>query len=99
MADLTVANTIIEQLGGRMFRMMTGAKDFVGGDTFLVFSIPPNQSKARKVRITLMPSDTYKVEFFRLRSVEPIAELTHNDIYCDVLQETFTRTTGLYTRL
>lgn len=99
MADLTVASIILQQLGGNTFRMMTGAKDFVGGENYLFFSIPPNQSKARKLRITLMPSDTYRMEFFRLMSAEPVAELTHDDVYCDSLQEIFTRITGLYTRL
>ena len=30
MSNMTVAKTILEQLGGNKFRMMTGAKNFMG---------------------------------------------------------------------
>jgi hypothetical protein len=35
MSNLTVANTILEQLGGGRFIAMTGAKSFVGGEDSL----------------------------------------------------------------
>ena len=40
MADLKVANTILAQLGGLRFIVMTGARDFIGGDYHLIFSLP-----------------------------------------------------------
>ena len=38
--DLTVANTILQQLGGNKFRVMTGAKNFVGSNDALTFRLP-----------------------------------------------------------
>jgi len=42
MADLTVAKTIFEQLGGEHFVAMTGAKDFVGTEDSLTFKVGSN---------------------------------------------------------
>lgn len=45
MSDLTVAQTILEQLGGREFVLLTGSRSFVGGDNFLSFALSPNKSR------------------------------------------------------
>lgn len=37
---LQVANTILMQLGGRRFSMMTGAKQFVAIERRLLFALP-----------------------------------------------------------
>jgi len=95
----SVAQVIYLQLGGARFRAMTGSKNFIAYPDALVFAIPTNQTKSRKVRITLMPSDTYKMEFFTLMSADPIKELTSEGVYFDQLQEIFTHITGFYTRL
>lgn len=94
---MQVAQEILNQLGGRRFTVMTGAKNFVGGESMLQFDLP----KSHKVRITLTPADLYKVELFkwnraRLEMV-PVAE--EDGIYNDCLQASFTRLTGLETRL
>jgi hypothetical protein len=98
MSDLTVANTILHQLGGRRFIAMTGARALVGGAHDLTFRLP--QRFAAKgivlVRIALTPRDTYTVAFFS-RSGRVISE--HEDVYCDALVELFERETGLATRL
>lgn len=94
---------MLAQLGGQRFITMTGAKDLVGGADYLMFSLPRGLAKDRinKVKITIMPSDTYKLEFMEVdsrklsvRNVD-VAE----DIYADKLQECFSRVTGLVTRL
>ena len=100
---LVVAETILQQLGGRMFRMMTGARDFIGGENELMFRIPRIR-KINKVRIELLPSDTYKVEFlhiyrrrgcgFQVRTVE-----SFEDVYAEDLRRIFEQTTGLDTSL
>ena len=101
--SMEVANTILEQLGGRRFRVMTGAKDFVGGENSLMFRLPSTphfvKDGINKVRITLEPSDTYKIEFFKIRGVKFKTVAETRDIYFDQLQEVFTRHTGLTTRL
>lgn len=102
MSNLNVANAILQQFGGRQFIAMTGAKDMIGRPDGLSFKLPRAAKGINCVRVTLDPSDTYTVEFLRLGrspkfTVTPVS--THADIYCDMLQDVFTRQTGLYTRL
>lgn len=90
--DLTVANTILEQLGGNRFRAMTGAKHFLGAADYLAFALPGG----RKVKVTLTQMDDYLVEVLT-RTGKPVAY--REGVYCDTLQKTFTALTGLETRL
>lgn len=100
MTDMTVANTILAQLGGNRFRMMTGAKDFVGGAAMLMFKIGTGaKNKINKVRVTLDAFDTYTVEFFNIRGVNVKTIAKHEGIYADMLQDIFTSETGFFTKL
>lgn len=101
MADMTVANTILQQLGGAQFRAMTGSRDFIGGSNFLIFRIGSGAKKGiNKCRVTLESNDTYTVEFFRLfKKLSFIPVSKHTDIYCDQLQDLFEAETGMYTTL
>lgn len=96
---LTVARTILAQLGGNGFRVMTGAKNFVAGENYLSFQIPRAKSGIRGVRIELTPMDTYTVTFMKWRKfdVTVVSEVT--DVYADQLEAVFTGATGLYTRI
>lgn len=97
---LIVAKTIIEQLGGNKFRAMTGTCNFLGGPDYVSFKFKGSK-KANFCKIMLMPTDTYKMEFFKyspkLGKFTPKAEFM--DVYCDQLQDIFTHVTGLYTHL
>ena len=110
MSDLRVANTILEQLGGAQFIVMTGSKNFVGDDNSLTMRLARNKSKANMLKITLTPMDDYTVEFYRYTS----AHFTRNynwidekrvtvkkldGVYFDQLQRIFEDVTGLYTRI
>jgi hypothetical protein len=100
MSKMRVANTILEQLGGRRFLAMTGAKNLIGTDDSLIFMLPYRNGKTpNKVVITLMPSDTYRVEFAIVRGGQALLLSMHDDIYCDALAELFERQTGLRTSL
>jgi hypothetical protein len=94
---------ILEQLGGRRFIAMTGAKDFIGAEDSLTFRLPGTPGFVKdgidRVRITLEPSDTYTVHCFRARTRHLGPRATASNIYADMLQETFTRLTGLDTHL
>lgn len=109
----TIANTIYQQLGGGKFTAMTGAKNFIALENGLRFNIPRNASKANKVTVTLDADDTYTVTFTKYTPYS--FKITKNEIketpekivvikeiegvYCDMLQDTFTAVTGMYTRL
>lgn len=102
MTNHTVPQIILQQLGGGKFIAMTGAKGFVGGENMLMFSLPARFAKdgINKVRITLEPSDTYKVEFMKIRGTQPVKVIAEvEDVYCDSLRRVFTSHTGLDTRL
>lgn len=60
-----IANTILQQLGGRQFIMMTGAKQLVAIENGLRFRIGRNGSKANMVRIILKGDDTYLMQFMK----------------------------------
>lgn len=96
-----VANTILAQLGGGRFSVMTGAKNFLGLPDGLAFSIGRNASSANKVKITLCGDDTYTVRFskFSMKKLEDKELKVFDGIYAENLTEVFTRFTGLYTRL
>ena len=98
---MTVAETILAQLGGNKFKVMTGAYSFAGGKDTLSFRLKSNPKKVKGVRITLMPSDTYKMEFlgFKYKTMEVFTISERDDVYAENLQDVFTNHTGLYTHL
>lgn len=105
MDEEIVAATIRQHLGGS-FERMTGAKNFLYGtnskqETYLIFALPAKSGFTKnginRVRITLNASDTYTMQFFRVREFK-ITEIKEiNDVYCDQLRELFTENTGLAT--
>ena len=60
---MSVAKTILEQLGGNKFRMMTGAKNFVGYENGVSMKIGRNSSNSNYLKITLNSMDTYDMKF------------------------------------
>lgn len=61
----SVAEIILQQLGGNRFIAMTGAKDFVADNNSLRMKLPRNGSKANYCKITLGIDDYYTVEFIK----------------------------------
>lgn len=99
---MTVSRTILQQLGGHRFLVMTGAKNLVGADKYLTMRLPRGAAKdaITGVKIELTPLDTYDIEFYKFtRAHDLIVVSRATDIYADSLQEVFTRYTGLNTRL
>lgn len=97
--DVEIANTILAQLGGNMFRMMTGSKDFTAIESGIQFKVGRNSKSVNFCRIILNASDTYDVEYGLLRSGKFYVNAHSDGIYCDQLREDFTRSTGLYVSL
>lgn len=93
--------TILEQLGGRKFVAMTGAKSFYGFEDTLRFRLPSRFAKdgINFVTVMLKPDDTYYVEYGKLygRKYEPKYKqvAVQTGVYVDGLKEAFTLTTGL----
>ena len=108
---MRIAETILEQLGGNKFVVMTGAKNFISDGNTLRMTLPKNMSKANRLYITLDADDTYTMRFFKFTAgrlnkktfeftEDKVKEIrTVNGVYCDMLQDIFTETTGMYTHL
>lgn len=98
-----IAQTILEQLGGNRFAVMTGAKHFLADGNSLKFKLPGGSGFCKNginyVVVTLEPSDTYAVEFYKIRSLKMKLVSKVDNVYCDQLQDVFTGATGLYTSL
>ena len=90
-----VAETILNQLGGQRFAVMTGAYNLTGDTDCLIFKIPKALRGITAVRIALTPADTYTVTFYKVRgtSVTVVSE------YKDVDVGLFEEETGLYLSL
>jgi len=96
---MQVAKTILEQLGGNRFLIMTGSKNLIAKSNGLSMRLSRNKSGANYLNIELTPMDTYKMTFSSIRNFNITTKKELNDIYFDQLQEIFTDITGLYTRL
>jgi len=98
-----VASEIYSQLGGREFIAMTGSKQFRYGEDdnsnpFLQFILDQNEfniHKYSKVRIVLMPSDTYKLSFYQEDDSKHKEVHNVENIYCDQLKDIFELETNL----
>lgn len=96
--------TIIAQLGGaRIFAMAFKDSAYsVTPNPSLTLRVAPSLKKAAKcthVRVTLMPSDTYKVEFLKVAKYDVTTVSEFDDVYCDMLKELVEEKTGLYLSL
>lgn len=101
-----VAKTILEQLGGKKFLTMTGSYNLQYSskeDNYLSMHLRPNRLGAKYLKITLTAMDDYTLTFSKMvgkgLNVKHVIIKEIPGIYCDQLEEIFTRETGLYTRL
>lgn len=102
MAIFPVAKTILDQLGGQRFSIMTGAHGFTAAEDRLYFSIPRNPKRISDVSIRLDPSDTYTVTFWKLPAGRWSAAqivVEREGIYAENLVTVFECETGLATSL
>jgi hypothetical protein len=99
--SMNIANEIRRQVGPRAFAMM-GAKNLLGSEDSLQFKIGRNAKRVTHIRITLDPSDTYRVEFIRVGrapmfKTTPVADF--DGVYADSLHTLIEGNTGLYLSL
>lgn len=100
-----IAQTILQQIGGNKFIVMTGSKKLLDMGNGLRMNLARNKTQANRLEITLDgATDTYSMRFYKQVITKDFAvkitEITQLDmVYCDMLEETFTSVTGLYTRL
>lgn len=104
----TVAQTILAQLGGRRFQMMTGVRKLSADGNTLSFVLPNTKYGKSSVsvngtiyvmRITLTAADDYTVRLEAMKAFKPTMLGETEGVYCDQLEQVFESMTGLYTRL
>lgn len=97
---MTVARTILDQLGGSRFVAMTGARDFVSSADSLSFRLPRiADNGANKVTVTLTAGDEYRVAFDFIGRFTYSPVESFEGVQASQLGEAFTRHTGLAIRL
>ena len=97
-----IANTILQQLGGHGFTVMTGSRNYINLGNGLQMSLARNKTSANRLKIILdEDTDTYTMYFYRQTltkyadiRVKEIAK--YEGVYFDMLQQIFTDVTGLY---
>lgn len=99
--NLEIANTILNQLGGRKFITMTGSHSFTAGANFLTMKLRRNLLNAQYLKIELTSMDDYTMKFvsFNSKTGDMVEKAVVEGVYCDMLQSIFTEKTGLYTSL
>lgn len=102
--NLLESNEILRQMGGdKRLGMWIGAHSYIGGRDqdgrpFLQFKwMATSKRRANTVRITLDPSDTYSMAFYRVSRSSYDYELVaaRTDVYAEDLVRTFQDVTGL----
>jgi hypothetical protein len=101
MNKFPVAETILQQLGGRKFAVMVGACSFAGGPNSLSFRFR-GCKKWQACRIDYDEGrDLYTMTFFRTPRAPTydIVKKEYDELYCDMLDDVFEAATGLKTSL
>ena len=101
-----VAQTILQQIGGRRFAVMTGSRNFTDLGNGLLMSLAKNMTSANRLEIIYDEgADLYNMRFYRKTFSKKTFESKTKDIakykgvYFDMLEYIFTEVTGLDTRL
>ena len=104
MSNSSVADTILQQLGGQgPLVAMISAKTFLVDESSLSFRFSgKSKNGANYAKITLDPNDTYTVRFVKIGRA-PQFDVTEcgstSMVYADSLREHFERATGFYLSL
>lgn len=97
---MTIAQTILTQLGGNRFVAMTGANNLLNTGKGLSMKIGRNAKGVTHFRVILDEArDLYNLEFLKIRGTNIKTVTKAEGVYFDQLQEIFTTETGLDTHL
>ena len=101
-----IAQTILQQIGGRRFAAMTGSRNFTDLGNGLLMSLAKNMTSANRLEIIYDEgADLYDMRFYRKTFSKKTFESKTKDIakykgvYFDMQEYIFTEVTGLDTRL
>ena len=92
-----VADTILAQLGGKKFLVMTGAKQLLASEKSLQMKLPIGHCTC--ITVQLEADDTYTVYGYTGRGTAMTQNYCCEGVYADRLRVIFTEATGLETSL
>jgi len=93
-----VANTIVSQLGNKLFAML-GGRDLLAMSSGLQFSIGSGPKRINKIRVELAADDTYTVRFYQGRGLNIKEASMVEGVYFDSLRQVIASGTGMYVSL
>jgi hypothetical protein len=96
---MQTATTILNQLGGNKFIVMTGSKNFINLGNGLQMKLTRNKANAQYLSIELNSMDLYDLKFYSVSGIQLKMKNEINGVYCDQLKSIFTDVTGLYVSL
>lgn len=96
--NVAVAEAIRLQIGHKAFMMM-GAKNFFATGPGLQFDVGKNCMHITRIIVTLDPSDTYTVKFYKGKGLTLKEIKSVSDVYVESLRMVLSNTTGLYLSL
>ena len=97
--DKQQGTTILNQLGGKRFIMFTGAKHFGVGKEGLSFKIGRNSKQVNHIKIDYdRGRDLYNMKFDWVTKKGIKTKKEVKGVYADMLQDVFSRHTGMATR-
>ena len=96
---MSVAETILQQLGGQRFTAMTGSKNYLADGNSLRMTLAKNHSKANRLRFYKYTAGRLNKKTFEWVPDKVVEVAEFDNVYCDMLQELFTQVTWMYTRL
>lgn len=97
--NMEIAATILSQLGGNRFKVMTGSKIFAAIENGLSMHLTKNMPGAKYLQVKLNSLDLYDLKFTKIVKDRLVVIKEVNGIYADQLQKIFTNITGLDTHL
>lgn len=96
---MSVAKTILAQLGGNKFITMVGATNLINIDNIGLRFKFKGCRDMNVCAITLEADDTYRVRFFKLYNFDFKEKASYDGVYNSQLVSLFERKTGLATTL
>jgi hypothetical protein len=96
---MNASQIILEQLGGRRFLAMTGAKCLLHHEPVLGVHLPRKPGFVKQgvnyIKISLSPLDLYDIEFGRIKGLDYKVIEKVEGVYSENLCEVISETTGL----
>lgn len=101
--DNQIAATILQQIGGKRFVVMTGSHDFINLGNGLRMSLRRNKTSANRLEIIYdVSADLYNMRFYRQSFSRKTFEVKIKDIkiyecvYFDMLEDIFSDVTDMH---